>query len=60
MIAMPAPTTARTLLDTAVCTPLCLLAASPARGCTCRCGGHHHGQLLDIVLEAGESTRAAA
>ncbi|WP_041254780.1 hypothetical protein [Frankia sp. EAN1pec] len=53
------PTTARTLLDTGLCTVGCLLAGSGPRGCTCRCRGEHHGALLDAAVSA-EAERNAA
>ncbi|WP_160144274.1 hypothetical protein [Parafrankia sp. Ea1.12] len=55
---VPAPS-ARHLLDAARCTPLCLLAVSHPRGCTCRCGGQHHGALLDAPV-SDEAERNAA
>lgn len=56
--AMPAPS-ARTLLDAAVCTPLCLLAVSHPRTCSCRCAGAHHGRLLDAAVTVDAERTAA-
>lgn len=58
-VAPHAPPTARHLIDTGQCSQLCLLAVGPPRGCTCRCGGAHHGALLDAAVSV-EAERTAA
>ncbi|WP_041253565.1 hypothetical protein [Frankia sp. EAN1pec] len=51
--------TARQLIDGGQCSQLCLLAVGPPRGCTCRCGGEFHGQLLDAAVTVEQEPAAA-
>lgn len=45
--------TAGELLEQRQCSPQCLLALNDeAGGCSCRCGGKYHGNLLNAELEA--------
>lgn len=56
---LPYPTIAE-LLDAGDCTPGCLTAAGPPRGCTCSCGGRFHGVVRRLVVPAEEIAHAAA
>jgi hypothetical protein len=44
------------LLTAGKCSPPCLLAREPI-GCTCRCGGEHHGALIGVQVPADKEAR---
>lgn len=39
-----------------LCDGRCMVATSPAKGCTCSCRGRYHGSLADSSLEGGATS----
>ena len=39
------------VLDAELCSPQCIVSASRAKGCRCRCKGSWHGRAAGVLLE---------
>lgn len=51
----PAEPSVREVLQTHACEPGCLLSASPAKDCRCRCASRWHGAALAAITPAAET-----